>query len=312
MKRILITGGNGFVGIHFAKKLFNNNIQLDIVDITKQRHKYCSKYFKKDCRDFFKKNKPNYDLIIHLAAVVGGRVNLEKNQIAVATDLSIDSDFFNWVKDAPKDTSIIYFSSSAAYPIELQKAEYTLKENDIDLQNIKNPDMTYGWVKLTGEMLALQLHQEYKKNITVFRPFSGYGILQDDTYPFPSILERIFKKNNPVDVWGNGLQVRDFININDVIEGSLYLSDKIINGKPINLSTGVATSFKDLIYKAYSIVWNEIPQLKINKEKPTGPSFRCGSIELQKQYGFNYLYSLEDGIIEYINFLKSKGVKNEF
>jgi nucleoside-diphosphate-sugar epimerase len=51
MKKILITGGNGFVGIYFAKKLFNNNVKLDIVDITEQRHIYCSEYFKKDCRD---------------------------------------------------------------------------------------------------------------------------------------------------------------------------------------------------------------------------------------------------------------------
>ena len=60
MKKILITGGNGFVGIYFAKKLFNNNVKLDIVDITEQRHIYCSEYFKKDCRDFFKNNKLYY------------------------------------------------------------------------------------------------------------------------------------------------------------------------------------------------------------------------------------------------------------
>ena len=90
-----------------------------------------------------------------MAAIVGGREMIENEPLAVATDLSIDSEMFNWAvrTGQPK---VVYYSSSAAYPIKYQKenSEIKMKEDFIDLDNISNPDFTYGWLKLTGELLA--------------------------------------------------------------------------------------------------------------------------------------------------------------
>ena len=60
-----------------------------------------------------------FDLIVHLAAIVGGRDTIENYPLAVGTDLSIDAEFFNWAVRT-KQSKIIYFSSSAAYPIHFQ------------------------------------------------------------------------------------------------------------------------------------------------------------------------------------------------
>ena len=72
-----------------------------------------------DCRDFFKVCDDKFDLIVHLAAIVGGRETIENDPLSVATDLSIDAEFFNWAVRT-KQKKVIYFSSSAAYPISLQ------------------------------------------------------------------------------------------------------------------------------------------------------------------------------------------------
>jgi hypothetical protein len=105
--KILITGHKGFVGRNFVKALPDSDITgIDLKDGN-------------DCRDFFKTNTDQFDLVIHLAAIVGGRATIEGEPLSVATDLSIDAEFFNWVQST-KPKNVVYFSSSAAYPIDLQ------------------------------------------------------------------------------------------------------------------------------------------------------------------------------------------------
>ena len=123
--KILITGHKGFVGRYFTKKYLEHDITgIDLLD-------------SKDCRDFFKNNNEKFDLVIHLAAIVGGRKNIEGNPLSVAEDLSIDSDMVQWVLRTEPDR-LVYFSSSAAYPISLQtlNSGIFLSEEMIDLKNI--------------------------------------------------------------------------------------------------------------------------------------------------------------------------------
>jgi nucleoside-diphosphate-sugar epimerase len=80
------------------------------------------------------------------------------------------------------------------------------------------PDYTYGWSKLTGEYLGRIAVEKYKLKVAVVRPFSGYGEDQEPVYPFPAIALRVAARRNPVIVWGNGLQSRDFVHIDDAVE----------------------------------------------------------------------------------------------
>ena len=104
--KILITGHKGFVGKHFWTKLDNGHNTLTGIDIKDNI----------DCRDFFRKSDEQFDLVIHLAAMVGGRETIESRPLLVADNFSIDSEFFQWcLKTKPK--KVVYFSSSAAYPV---------------------------------------------------------------------------------------------------------------------------------------------------------------------------------------------------
>ena len=74
-------------------------------------------------RNWFKHKRnhaSNFDLVIHCAAIVGGRLNIDGDPLAVATDLSIDAELYNWIVRGKFLPKLIYFSSSAAYPVELQ------------------------------------------------------------------------------------------------------------------------------------------------------------------------------------------------
>ncbi len=289
--KILITGHLGFVGRSFLK-YFKNQHDITGIDLKEGN----------DCRNFFKHSIEKFDLIIHLAAIVGGRETIENEPLSVATDLSIDSEFFNWVVKT-KQPKIIYFSSSAAYPIHLQTPElkYHLKESDINLDDIRLPDYTYGWSKLTGEYLAKFVREQGTK-VYVFRPFSGYGADQDLTYPFPSFINRIKRKVNTFEIWGDGNQVRDFIHMEDIVEAVMTVVNNDIQVDALNLGSGISTSFNDLAKTMFDISdWKPKNGILHLTNKPIGVSYRVCNPELMFSI-YKPKYTLEERIEQILKY----------
>jgi nucleoside-diphosphate-sugar epimerase len=279
--KVLITGHKGFVGRYFWEHLDKDGHNLIGVDIKDGF----------DCRDYFKENDIQFDLVIHLAAIVGGRENIEGRPLAVADNFSIDSEFFQWcLKTKPK--KVVYFSSSAAYPTWMQTEHYRdfkLLESDINFRYIDGgPDMTYGWSKLVGEYLA-----SFVENVYIFRPFSGYGTDQDLNYPFPKYIERAKNKENPFEVWGSGKQTRDFIHIEDIVNAVMTAVENDIKG-PINLGWGRATSFLDLAemvtyYAGYKA------EIVTRPDKPVGCMHRVADATKMWEF-YKPKITLEEGI----------------
>jgi nucleoside-diphosphate-sugar epimerase len=282
--RVLITGSEGFVGKYFRKKL--NEHDLTLID-TKAGI---------DCRDFFKKDESQYDLVIHLAAIVGGRESIEGRPMAVADNFSIDSEFFQWcLKTKPK--KIVYFSSSAAYPTHYQQGTEAkrLQEWMITPSAPHSPDMTYGMAKVIGEYLA-----SFVDNVHIFRPFSGYSYLQDSTYPFPMYIKRAVKKSDPFEVWGPGTQTRDFIHIEDIVSAVLTAVEQGITG-PINLGTGRSTSFTELAQMSMDAVGYK-GEIVTRPDKPVGCMHRVSDNTKLLSF-YTPKITLEAGIIEAVTAL---------
>jgi GDP-L-fucose synthase len=331
--KILITGGAGFVGRHFADHYLKQRDEVWVIDplvpltgavspLSAHGNDKNLTWIRRDCREWFSSfsaEDTKFDIVIHLAAMVGGREMIEHNPLAVADDLSIDAAFWQWaVKSKPG--KIICFSSSAAYPVSLQTSERAcvLREDTIDFNNPKfgMPDMTYGWAKLTHEYLARLAHQKHGLDIITYRPFSGYGEDQHEAYPFPSIIKRVFDlskngmKNPEIQVWGTGDQVRDFIHIDDVVRGVVLTMDKIHDGSAVNLSTGIGTSFKSFAAMAASHCGFEPSAVVGMSSKPEGVFYRVGDTVLQQNLGFTNGISFNCGIERAVQKLKNSSNGN--
>lgn len=280
--RILITGHRGFVGRHFVRALQSHDLTL--IDIQEG----------KDARDFFRYNDTRYELVVHLAAVVGGRAMIEGQPLALAVDLSIDAEMASWALRT-KPAQIIYFSSSAAYPTRLQKSgsNHRLSESDLNLRSIEQPDLTYGWAKLTGEMLCNYLRQS-GLNVLVVRPFSGYAADQSLDYPFPSLIKRAHEHEDPFMVWGSTHTVRDWIHIDDVVEASLLFARHRLS-VTVNLCTGIATSFQNLA-EMMTFQAGYSPVIKAMVDAPAGVAYRVGDPTLMHSLGYVPRISLEEGV----------------
>jgi nucleoside-diphosphate-sugar epimerase len=319
-----VTGGAGFVGRWFTKELLADGNEVTVVDslveggggLSPETWKTFSpfsydkfSFVNKDCRHFFlsEDSMGKFDLVIHLAAVVGGRLTIERNPLSVADDLSIDAAFWAWAVRAKPD-HIVSFSSSAAYPVNLQTDHdhLVLTEDLIRFdESLGMPDMSYGWSKLTNEYLGKIAHDNYGLNVACYRPFSGYGPDQDLSYPFPSICLRAIEHDESEDfvVWGSGLQGRDFIHISDVVKGVLSSYQKIVDGSGVNLSTGILTTFRELAAQVLEEVGFS-SNVVGDVTKPSGVFARVGDTRKQRQLGIENQFTLKDGIGQAIDFMR--------
>lgn len=318
--RVLITGGAGFVGRHFCHHYLEMGDEVVVVDpiipytgaiepknwpLYKPTDYKNFKFYKIDCREFFKEDDGEFDLVLHLAAMVGGRLIIDYNPLAVGEDLAIDAMYWKWAKDK-NIKKTIYFSSSAAYPISLQTSDNyrLLSESDIDFdKTIGVPDMTYGWAKLTGEYLAKVALERHGLNSVIYRPFSGYGEDQDLNYPFPAICKRAldYKGDNAFVVWGSGNQMRDFVHISDCVRCVLETNEKINDSTAINISSGELTSFRTLASLILRQVDKGDAPIIGTTDKPEGVFARGGNTKRQNELGFKPRLTLKDGIQRALN-----------
>ncbi len=334
MTRTLVTGGCGFVGRHLIRRLLDSGHELWVIDdlstglhpdlwlraenrsedrglITYSVGGVAVTFLCEDaavtmlrqlgritCGDTVR--LPEFDYVFALASIVGGRLKIDGDPLGVGADLAIDALFFLWLsRNKDRIGRVLYASSSAAYPINLQKTEghVALREHMIDFTGgeLGQPDMTYGWSKLTGEYLSHLAASRYGIPVACVRPFSGYGEDQDLTYPVPAIAYRVARGDNPVTVWGTGEQGRDFVHIEDCITAMLRIIDRVGDGSGLNIGTGKLTTFLD-VARLFACLDGRQAEIRPLVDRPVGVQSRyCDPSEMKRVLDWEPEISLEDG-----------------
>lgn len=243
MKKILITGGAGFIASYLAEKLSENSSnQLVIVDnlttgdiekIPSSKHDNI-RFIKADVNHFedisniFFSFQPDY--VFHYAALVGVKRTLE-NPVKVLDDVSGIKNILNLSKSTGVKR-IYYSSSSEVYgePVELPQHEETTPLNS---------RLPYAIVKNIGEAFLKAYKKEFGLDYTVFRFFNTYGPKQSKDFVISKFINRALN-NNDIEIYGDGMQTRTFCFIDDNIEATtnafynnLYMNEVINIGSDI-------------------------------------------------------------------------------
>lgn len=275
--RAMVTGDAGFIGRHMRAALEQRGWDVAGCDLKNGS----------DAREVFLKDGTVYDLVVHCAYHVGGRAAIDGEPGRLALNLELDAQLFDWAVSTGQ-RHVLYYSSSAAYPVHLQEAGASsrlcekhrsdlpwipLAEGMINLRDLRQPDARYGWAKLTGEHLAEAARLSGIRVHTV-RPFSGYGSDQDLTYPFTAIFRRVF--SGDLSVWGPPGQYRDWVHVDDVIGASLAVVDQDVD-VPVNICSGVGVEMGDLAVRmARAANINVSGEVAYLRDRPTGVMARVG------------------------------------
>jgi UDP-glucose 4-epimerase len=241
-KKILVTGGAGFIGYHLCKKLSSLASNLTIYDnlssgkMENVKDAPNAKFVKGDILDLKKLcSLEKADLIYHLAAQVVVPYSMENPLIDFETNAK---GTVQVLEKARKDDAKLVFASSAAVygnPTVFPTSE------DYGF----HPFSCYGLSKVVGEEYCEMYVNQYGLDITVLRFANVYGLRCHGV--IHDFLDKISANPNKLEIIGTGLQSRDFVHVSDVVNALVTVgSDESTNGKTYNIGFGKTTKIIDL------------------------------------------------------------------
>jgi len=241
-KKILVTGGAGFIGFHLCRRLTDLTSNLTIYDdlssgkMDNVKDVGKVKLVKGNILDQKKLlSTEKADLIYHLAAQVVVPYSMENPLIDFETNAK---GTLQVLEKARKDDAKLVFASSAAVygnPTQLPtKEDYGF-----------HPVSCYGLSKVVGEEYCGMYRDQYGLDVTVVRFANVYGLRCHGV--IHDFLDKIAKNPNKLEIIGTGLQSRDLVHISDVVDALLTVgSEEFTNGETYNIGFGTTTKIIDL------------------------------------------------------------------
>lgn len=291
---VLVTGGTGLIGREVVRILCDADAAVRIVSLDRVQVDARAEHHYGDLTDFAlcREITKGADFVFHLAGIKGS-IEVTK---AKPASFFVPLIMFNTnVLEAcrlNKVKKVVYTSSIGAYP----SAE-VFKETE----NVDGPpmDMFPGWAKRMAELQIKAYQIQYGiENFAVVRPCNVYGpgdnFDPENAMVIPSLMSRIFRKEDPVVVWGDGSAVRDFAYSRDVAEGTILALHHGTKGGFVNLGSGTGCTIRELVETLRSfLTFNYV----LDASKPSGFPRRVMDITLARQLiDYQPTTSLKDGL----------------
>lgn len=295
-KNVLVTGGTGLIGRQVVEILCSAGTHVKIVSQDRIKVHDNAEHIIGDLTvfDFCKEITQDMDFVFHLAGIKGS-MEVSKTKLAshFVPTLMFNANMLEACR-INKVQKIVYTSSIGAY-----SNTDIFRESDYKLDSL--PMDFAGWAK---RMAELQIHA-YKvqyglENFSIVRPCNVYGpgdnFDPDNAMVIPTLMYRIYKKENPVLVWGDGSAIRDFAHSRDIAEGVILALYHGTKSNFVNLGSGKGYSIRELVETLHSFLdFN----YEFDTSKPSGFPKRIMDISLAKKLiDYNPTTSLLDGLKE--------------
>ncbi len=311
MKKILITGGGGFIGSYLANDLskffsvtiVDNFIRGDQTRLNKNIKKITADLTK--INDFIKLDK-HYDWIFHLAAVNGTDNFYDFNETVFNVGIKSILNIYDFYGD--KDVSLVIASSAEVY--QTPNTIPTPEEESLKIPDVKNPRYSYGGSKIFSELVAFNYNNSAFKKVLIFRPHNIYGPNMGYKHVIPQLIQKIEDANtNNIDhitLIGTGNETRAFCYVLDVVNGLKILMKSGADHEIYH----IGNSDEEIkIIDLAKLIMNEIGQNLIIKPGKNihmgGTSRRCPDVNKISLLGYKPEYNLNRGLKEtvkwYIN-----------
>ena len=303
-KRIVVTGGAGFLGSYVTRKLRERGVEnifiprssdYDLVQIEQVRRLY---------------DDTNPDMVIHMAAVVGGiganRANPGRyfyDNLMMGVQLLDEA----WRRNIPK---FVGLGTICAYP---KFTPVPFREEDIWNGYPEETNAPYGLAKKMMLVQSQSYREQYGYNSIFLLPVNLYGPRDNfdlqSSHVIPALirkcLEAIEQKAERIVCWGSGRVTREFLHGEDCAEGILLASEHYNSSEPVNLGSGLEISIRDLAEKIAALT-GFTGELVWDTSQPDGQPRRCLDVtRAAKEFGFRSRIGFDEGLRETIDWYRA-------
>jgi len=309
MKKVVITGGAGFIGSHLAEELAKQARQVVIIDdLSTGRRQNIDALLKKGNVEFIHASITNLQLLLelfqgsdhvfHQAAITSVPRSLE-NPLA-SHEVNITGTLN--VLLAARDNSVkkvIYASSCSVYGDTL-----TLPVTE-DMP--PNPQSPYAVTKLAGEYYCRVFHEVYGLPTVCLRYFNIYGSRQDANSQYAAVIPRFISRalrGEPPIIYGDGEQTRDFTFVKDTVEASILFAENNTTGV-FNIGSGDSITINKLARLITNIMERDVEPIH-QEPRPGDIRHSLADISSAKAFGYEPKHSLEHGLRETIRSFRRK------
>ena len=319
-KTALVCGAGGFIGSHMVKRLKKEGYWVRGVDIKEPEFSYT------EADDFVIGNLTvqsiaravidrTFDEVYQFAADMGGAGYIftgDHDADVMDNSATVNLNMIRRIKDWNEEHNVnktkIFFSSSAcAYPeyIQLDPENPGLKEENA---YPAEPDSEYGWEKLFSERLYLAYSRNYGIPVRIARYhniFGPEGTWDGGREKAPAAICRkvaeLPKQGGSIEVWGDGLQTRSFLFVDECVEATYRLVQSDFTG-PVNIGSEEMVSINGLVDIAAKVSGKKVEKNHI--EGPLGVRGRNSNNDLiREKLGWDYSMTLEEGILKTYNWI---------
>jgi GDP-L-fucose synthase len=313
-KNILVAGGVGFVGTNLIQRLteLKANVSATYYNNEPEDYSLCN-YIKGDLSDYEKCEElcEGKDIVFMCAANSSGAEVIQNNPLAHFDPNLVMN--MNTLRAAHSKIvkKYIFISSNTVYPV----TDYPVKEDDVNNEFFEKYHIV-GWMKRFAE-ISCEIYSNRisdKLSTLIIRPGNLYGP-HDKFDPIkskviPSLIRKIAENEFPLNVWGDGNDIKDFIYIDDFLDGLLLAAEKSKFFDIFNICNGLSVTIKDVIDNLLKIENKEDKEIIYDSSKPTMIPIRLISGEKAKiEIGFNSKTKLKDGLERTINWYKDQYLK---
>jgi len=196
-----------------------------------------------------------------------------------------------------------FIGSSTMYP----DVDYAVKEEEAYDSNPHTLYRGVGWMKRYSEKVIEYYNSISNTKFGIVRTTAIYGphdSFNDDGHVIPQLILKANSKMNPFEVWGDGNQIRDFIYVDDVIDGVMTVVEKNPNARAYNIATGKGTTVKELV-ETITDIYGYTPEFKYDITKPTMIPIRLVDVSrIKNELGWKSKHDLRSGLEKTILWFK--------
>jgi GDP-L-fucose synthase len=303
-KKVLVTGGTGLIGQQLIKFLKEEGANIRIVSLDNNSLVPPDiEFMQLDLMNFdnCKKACENVDVVFNLIGIkTSPKIIKEKPANIFVSYLRFNTNII----EAARQSNVgwfLYVSTIGVYsPTDV------MSEDELWNGFPSKHDWYGGWAKRMGEMQLETYKIQYGlNNYSIIRPANVYGPYDDfseTSMVIPSLIKRVYNKENPFVVWGDGTSIRDFIYSEDVARAMIFAVTNEIN-EPLNVGSGKGISIKDVVNTVIEIS-DYIPEIIWDISKPSGDKQRILNTNKLNNYGFTPKINLKDGLTKTLEWYK--------